>query len=151
MHLTDVPVRHSGQAKREPESSLLSNQRSSSFSLRLLEPHAVYIGLILLGDPVRRVAGMNVHPVSETDGLPLLQRVAAILGLVIIEVVQAKRIHGKKSIAANVPVSRVAEAGWMVEDRHADVLAIDFGCVVDPVRRLSPTTLLALAACEFSM
>src|SRR5688572_33489690 len=70
----------------------------------------------------------------------------AILGLVVVEIVQTKGIHREKTLATNVPVARVTKAGWMIENGHAYVLSIDLGGVIDPVRRLSPAALLALAA-----
>ena len=69
---------------------------------------------------------------------------AAVLGLVVVEIVQAKGIHREKRIASNVPVARVAEAGRMIENGHAYGLSADLRGVVDPAGGLPPAALFAL-------
>src|SRR6187399_2865160 len=94
----------------------------------LLKPHAVGVGFVPVPNlRILRVAGMNVDPVAKTHGLSLLQGMAAIFGLVVVEIVQAKGIHREKTIAANVPVARVTKTGRVIENGHAYGLSIDLG------------------------
>ncbi len=130
--IADAPVRHSGQAKREPESSRCGPPAPAYHAMRcisgmtprwlhLLEPHALSVGFVLFCNlRVLRVTGMNVDPVAETHRLSLLQGMAAIFGLVVVEIVQSKGIHCEKSIAANVPVARMTKAAWMIKNGNAD-------------------------------
>ena len=86
------------------------------------------------------VAGVDVDPVEEAEGLSLGQEIAAIPGLVVVEIVQSEGVGGKQGIAPGVPVGGVAKAAGMVQNGHAQGLGAHLGGVVHPAGRLAPAS-----------
>src|SRR5262245_49760057 len=83
------------------------------------------------------VALVENHAIAERERVALLHRVGALL-LAGREIVQAPGIGRKQAVRPHVPVRRIAEAGWVIEDGDAERLAFDGTVVIDPSRRLAP-------------
>src|SRR5262245_6555034 len=92
------------------------------------------------------IAGMYDDTVAETHGLPRLQRNAAIALLVVVVIVLAENIHREQAVIAGVPVGRVLRIRRVIEDRDAELLAIELARVIDPWGWFSPNVLHRLAA-----
>jgi hypothetical protein len=86
------------------------------------------------------------HAVVERHRLSLLEREAAVLCGVAVEVVVAEGIRREETVVADVPVGRVPKARRAIENRDADVLPGHFAGVVDPFRGLAPSFFHAVLA-----
>src|SRR5580704_7806163 len=85
-----------------------------------------------------RVAVVNVEAVSQPQvraGLEHVRR-GGVLSLRVCAF--AERADGKQPVIADV-IPRRPKIMWIVEDRHADQLAVEISVVVDPIRRLAPS------------
>src|SRR5437867_3932998 len=92
-----------------------------------------------------RVSGVDHNPVTEMKRAAGLERDAAVLRLVARKRAHAERIRGKQSVGAHMP-ARAPRVRRMVENRDAQLLALNLAGVVAPVRRFSPDRLLVLLA-----
>src|SRR5258706_16137814 len=85
---------------------------------------------------------MHDHPIAETEFLSRLDGDGTVLRLVVGERCEAERISGEEAVSARVPAYRVVRVLRIVEDRDADLLALDVARIVAPVGRLAPEFLL---------
>jgi hypothetical protein len=86
-----------------------------------------------------RIAFMENKPVAQRKALSVGDRKIAGAGrLAVFEIVDAERIGGDEAVLPGVPPCRMARILGMIENRHANGLALDLRPVIDPVRALRP-------------
>src|SRR6476659_2453780 len=84
------------------------------------------------------VAGMDNYAVAKTERVTGLHAQAAILRLVVREVVNPEWICREKTVSPGMPIRRVARIRRIIEDRDAHRLAIYGAIVVHPRGPLAP-------------
>src|ERR1700683_5032437 len=93
-----------------------------------------------------RVSGMDEHAVTEVQGCTRRKGEAAVLAVVVLEIVQAEYVSGKQPVSAGMPPGRVSRVRRMIENCDPQRLAIDYTGKICPIGTIAPNLFFALAA-----
>src|SRR5687768_17895536 len=88
---------------------------------------------------------MDDDAVAEADALSRLERQAAVLGLVVEEITDPKRVNRVQPVPARMPVRRMARVAWMIHHHDTQPFSVDLAGVIHPFGPLAPDIGLALA------